>query len=165
MRKTLAITALGSLLVWNAAAQNLVTNGGFEDPNLGSGWAPYTAGATTLTGWTVSGDGVQHFSTNIYPATGSQNLQMTADYSAAGTIGQTISTTPGAYYIMSLRVGSRNGAPVNGTARFGDTQHPFSLSGLGTTNVTNVTFTAAATGSSTTVEVTGGNPNGGSMLV
>ncbi len=165
MMKTLAITALGGLLLWNAAGQNLVSNGGFEDPNLGSGWAPYSAGATTLTGWTISGNGVQHFSTNIYGATGSQCVQMTADYSAAGTIGQTISSIPGAYYIMSLRVGSRNGAPVNGIAGFGDTQHPYSFSGLGTTNVTNVTFTAAATSSSTIVEVTGGNPNSSSMLV
>jgi hypothetical protein len=164
MIKSLVIITISGLAIWNVAAQNLVINGGFEDPVVAS-FATYPAGNTSLTGWTISGDGLQHFSTNIYKATGSQNIQMTLNYGAPGIISQTISTIPGAFYIMTLKVGSRNGAPVNGIAKLGDTHLPFSASGLFTTNVTNVTFTAAATGSSTTVEVEGGNPNSASMLL
>ncbi|MBI4325721.1 MAG: Ig-like domain-containing protein [Chloroflexi bacterium] len=153
-------------VIFSQVVQSLVVNGGFEEPNLGTGWAPYSAGAATLTGWTISGNGLQHFSTSIFGAFGSQNVQMTSDYTAAGTISQTVTTTPGAFYIISLRVASRNGKEINGTASFGDTEHPFSLGGLGVSSGTNVvTFTAAATSGSTTVQVTGGNPRDAEMLL
>ena len=52
MRKPLAITTLGSLLIWNAAAQNLVVNGGFENPTTDY-YASLAPGSIALTGWTI----------------------------------------------------------------------------------------------------------------
>ena len=160
--KTLAITALGSMLIWNAAAQNLILNGDFEDPNIGTTSTSYGPGVTTLTGWTISGDGIQFFSASVSGVTGSQCVQMTLNYVVPAILSQTIATTPGAYYTMRVGVAERTGTAVNGTAKFGDTVQPFSFPGG--THYTNVTFVAAATSSSTTVEIDGGNPNDASML-
>ena len=91
-------TALGCLLATNALATNLVTNGTFESPSVGSAYASYASGSTSITGWTVDttpADGVQLSSSAneasfTLPNNGTQVVQLTGGpgnvYSAGGGI-------------------------------------------------------------------------------
>ena len=142
---TTLAAVLTSLVAWSATAQNLVTNGGFEDPDLGSDWAPYAAGDTSLTGWTVGGGGVQHFSTAIFSAFPDQSCQMVGgtDWAVPATISQAIDTIPGASYIISLDLAGRAG---NGEiiVDFADKSSNFPAPKPGG-GMSNVSFTATAT--------------------
>src|SRR6516165_3167344 len=96
--KSLLGALLTSLVAASAPAQNLVTNPGFETPVVAS-YASYTAGNTSITGWTVDttpGDGVQLQHLNAFgPNSGSQSLQLTgaSAYNVGGGVQQTITTT------------------------------------------------------------------------
>ena len=165
MRKTLAITALGGLLIWNAAAQNLVVNGGFESP-ITDYYTSFAPGSIALTGWTIDAtplDGVQLATNSVFANNnGSQNLQLTggASYDKGGGISQTIATTPDAYYTVSIDIASRgNTATVTGNFNFGGTDRALRVFGR---TFTNVTWQVVATGSSTLIDITG-DPNSGSQ--
>ena len=164
MRKTLAITALGSLLIWNAAAQNLVVNGGFENPTTAY-FTSFAPGSIALTGWTIDAtppDGVQLATNSVFANNnGSQNLQLTggASYDKGGGISQTIATTPDTYYTVSIDIASRGStATATGNFNFGGNNRALSVFGR---TFTNVTWQVVATGSSTPIDITG-DPNSGS---
>ncbi len=158
MRKPLAIAALGGLLIWNAAAQNLIINGGFESPTT----AYYTSlspGSIALTGWTIDAtppDGVQLATNSVFANNnGSQNLQLTggASYDKGGGISQTIATTPDAYYTVSLDIASRGStATATGNFNFGGNNRALSVFGR---TFTNRTWQVVATDSSTLIDITG----------
>src|SRR6266481_5377260 len=106
--KTLATAALAGLMVWSAAAQNLVTNGAFETPTGNNSFGP---GSTGLTGWTVDTsppDGVYLGVAASLVVNYSQSLELTANTSTnrttGGGISQTIATTQGAMYFISIDV-------------------------------------------------------------
>lgn len=57
----LLTSALGLLLAsGGASAQNLLTNGSFELRALNGSNSAYPAGITLLTGWTITGQGIDH---------------------------------------------------------------------------------------------------------
>ena len=62
LHKAAATAALGLFMATNALAANLITNGTFEAPSVGSAYASYAAGSTGIMGWAVDStpaDGVQ----------------------------------------------------------------------------------------------------------
>lgn len=120
--KKLISTIAGSvclLLVFAAAASaNLIVNGSFElgayDDSAHSGYMRLAPGATTIEGWVVGGDGLDwhiieggtaHFGRN--GVDGSEYaVDLSLDYSPAGTIAQTFATTPGMEYQLSFLLGA-----------------------------------------------------------
>jgi choice-of-anchor C domain-containing protein len=94
--------------VASASSANLVTNGSFENPSVGS-YVVYPAGSTGITGWTVgsgsvSNASVEQDSHDEWPAdTG--NLSVDLSGNAPGDLYQYIPTTPGATYNLSFALG------------------------------------------------------------
>jgi choice-of-anchor C domain-containing protein len=83
-----------------SAAPELVANGGFEDPVVGS--SPFIANTTTLTDWTVAAGDIDVIGTYWQHYAGSQSIDLQG--CSAGTIRQAITTTPGAQYLLSFAV-------------------------------------------------------------
>jgi len=167
----LAVVALGGLLATNALAQNLITNPGFETPSEGSSYANFNPGSTGITGWTVDtspGDGVSLFSAAgasgfSIANNGTQILQLCGvSYTTGGGVHQTIATTPGQLYSISIAVSYRSGAVTTGNFSFGGQNH--NLSASTTSYVTN-TWTVTATSSSTVVDITGSTSSGANQLL
>lgn len=151
----------------NGPTNNLVVNGGFESPVMPS-WAPYPAGSTNVTGWTVDSvpaDGVQLGSAGIFSVNnGSQNLQLTGGttYSAGGGIWQPIATRTRATYTISIDVASRQGNAVSGNFRFGGSNHLLTATNP---SFTTLTWQAAATGTNTLIHITGYTNSGAGQLI
>lgn len=119
--KKLISTIAGSvylLLVFAATANaNLIVNGSFElgdyDDSAHSGYMRLSPGATTIEGWVVGGQGLDwHIiegSTAHFGRNGMDNSQyavdLSLDYSPAGTIAQAFTTTPGLEYQLSFLLG------------------------------------------------------------
>jgi hypothetical protein len=135
---------------------NLAQNGSFEQPQI-SGYNSYAPGANSLPGWfveTTPADGVQLFSTGLVLNNGSQNLQLSGGsaYNKGGKISQTIATTPGWHYVVSLDVASRYGNTVKGTISFGNNTNNLQTSSQSFSTVTQILQATAAT---TPLAVTG----------
>lgn len=128
--KIIGLAAAGALALSAgsaSAAVNLLTNGSFEDTGTAvqQGWGGYTYGAgysLPLPGWTVD-DGSVDITVNAPspsglwgPAADGVNSLDINGWNA-GTISQTVTTTPGATYLVSFFY-SRNaaGAPDPATA-------------------------------------------------
>lgn len=101
-RLLLAALAATSLLTTAATAQNLLTNGSFEQPNLGGGWGAVASGSG-LPGWTVIGAGVDHAGSAWQGAEGSAQSLSLGWVSDAG-VTQTVSTVPGALYRLRFHM-------------------------------------------------------------
>jgi hypothetical protein len=146
---------------------NLVVNGGFEDPVVSS-WAQFTAGSSSLTGWVVDSmppDGIQLGKPGVFGANnGTQNVQLTggSGYSVGGGISQQLVTRPGKSYTISIDVASRGGNAVSGNLGFGATNFPLSAS---STAFTTLTWRASATGTNTVLEVTGHTNSAAGQLI
>jgi choice-of-anchor C domain-containing protein len=102
--------ALGAV----AAPTNLVVNGSFElspDPVGTAGWVTIPSGATTLTGWTVTGpeaaavDIVTQDLWNVYEGTKALDLNGTGP----GCISQVIPTEVGQWYELSFAMSGNPG--------------------------------------------------------
>jgi hypothetical protein len=151
--RNLAPLLLASFFTMGAAvihAQNLITNGGFEntggtfvDESGGVMNTTLTVGSTIIPGWTVTSDQLGWISNgNIYgPATpfGSFLVDLTGSHDNGSYAGvtQTISTTPAQTYTLSLSLGADQDHPVNSGTK--------SVSVAA--GVTNKTFTFIPTGS------------------
>jgi len=113
-----------------ALSSSLLTNGGFESPDIGSA-AYYGAGVTTITGWTVAlqpgtpaGTQIQ-FTDNagfcalgVCASEGSQFLDLTGVVGrGGGVVSNGFATTLGATYAVSFDVGA---FLVAGQGSFGD---------------------------------------------
>lgn len=174
MKRTFALRALiavGSLGACAAAhpAGNLLTNGSFElgtFTNQGNDTETFTAGATTMTGWTTVGNFVSWIGpTNPFLLTaqdGSYFLDLTGYHAGApfGGVTQTIATTAGQPYDLSFYLGSYTavwgGPPVSILASAGGTSETFTNSAAtssSTWTLENLAFTAS--GSSTVITLLG----------
>jgi hypothetical protein len=151
------------LMLGSAWAQttNLLINGDFELPVLNAGaYQSLPPASTNLFGWTVDdtpSDGIQFAAAGVFGrSSGSQYVQLTGGvgYGPGGGIRQTIPTTPGVQYIISLSVASRQGGAIEGQITFGGTNIPISFTG---TTFPTLSWAATATDSSTLVDITG-NP-------
>ena len=174
LHKAAATAVLGLFMATNALAANLIKNGSFESPSLGSTYATYPAGSTNLTAWTVDAtpaDGVQLFSAANevafgIPNNGTQVLQLTGgpanQYLAGGGIRQTITTPPSQIYTVSLDVASRNGNPASGNFSFGGENHAITSSSQ---TFTNLTWQVTATNTSSVIDITGSTSSASVQLI
>ena len=87
-------------------APQLVENGGFEQPSMpdGTGFVTRAPGSSAMPGWTIGGDGIDHIRNQWEPADGLQNVDLGASVVAPGdgAVSQSISTEPGASYLLSF---------------------------------------------------------------
>lgn len=166
LRAVLATALLGAA---TCAHADLLSNGSFElgtFTNQGNDTQTFTAGATTMTGWTTTGNFVSWIGpTNPFGLTaqdGSFFLDLTGYQTGApfGGVTQTIATTAGQPYALSFYLGSDTarwgGPPVSILASAGGTSETFtnsSRTGSSTWTLETLDFTAA--GSSTVITLTG----------
>lgn len=98
-------------LTAQAAGQNIVKYGGFENPVVSSGFTEYSAGQS-FGGWTVGAGSIDLVKNDYWiPAQGSQSVDL--DGSSAGTIYQDLPTVGGSSYSLSFFLA---GNPVCGPA-------------------------------------------------
>ena len=172
MRSTItlqAVLVMASLAAGGLAHANLLTNGSFElgtfipDPN---DTQTFTAGATTMTGWTTVGNFVSRIgATNPFLLSaqdGSFFLDLTGYHTGTpfGGVTQTVATTPGQQYELSFYLGSYTarwgGPPVSILASAGGTSQTFTDSASTRSSTwTRETLAFTATGSSTLITLTG----------
>ena len=141
------------LLAGSVSAQNLLTNGSFEDPDVDPGTAQVFLGS--ITGWTDEGIcGIEVQDTCCgSPAHGDQHLELDSD--CPSTISQTVATQPGAKYLLSLAFSPRPGVIDNHLiVRWnGSTVFDLTAGSLGTeTEWQNHSAVLTATGTTSTVE-------------
>jgi choice-of-anchor C domain-containing protein len=109
-RLAVTIALVSSIATQRAGAQNLLSNGSFENPAL----TPTTTFITLTSGqtmgaWTITAGSVDLIRTYWAPADGFQSLDMSG--SAAGTIGQVVTTTTGSTYTLRFSMaGNPDGA-------------------------------------------------------
>jgi choice-of-anchor C domain-containing protein len=95
-----------SLMMAGQAAANLITNPSFEDGDYNQG--PFNRldpGSTRLTGWVIGGYGIDwHNTEHISPAFEGEmvDLNTTGSGWETGTLSQTFTTTPGAWYTLTF---------------------------------------------------------------
>ncbi|MGA2176288.1 MAG: immunoglobulin domain-containing protein [Verrucomicrobiota bacterium] len=105
--------------ITSATATNLIQNGSFESPNIGSTYLTYGPGSTNIPGWTVTGSpgsevGIAGYYWEDVPAEdGNQYLDVTGDRVPGGGITQTFSTIAGASYDLIFYHGSYNHYGIN----------------------------------------------------
>jgi len=110
--KILMITAMLAVMVAMtgivAAASNLVTNGGFENPVVSGSWDTYSS----ISGWTELNSQLMELQINYYtPYEGNQYLEL--DAYAPTTVYQDITTKIGKDYILSFAFSPRPGVADN----------------------------------------------------
>ena len=167
--RILAFAATAALLLAEAIhAQNLLQNGSFEDPDVAPGTAEMFE---TIPGWTNSGDPcfieVQDNCCGS-PSDGDQHLELDSQL-CNSSISQTMTTQPGANYILSLDFSGRPGVNDNHLiVRWnGSTVFDLTAGVLGSeTEWTHHSGVVTATGTTSTVEFAGADaPDGvGSYL-
>jgi len=149
MRTTL-LTALLLTATTAHAQQSLVTNGGFEEPQIGKPWAV----PATIPGWqTVSGAGpeLQTSSVGWRPLEGTQMVEL--DSTRSTTIAQDLNTRPGGVYELSVSFSPRPKVVDNRIGVYWNGQQLAVLdaSGAGSsaTNWQRFTYRVTATGATT----------------
>jgi hypothetical protein len=111
--KGLLVLALISILhAGNGRAQNLITNGSFEDPAFADALYFLQPGSTAIPGWTVVG-GEIHFNNDNFitlpAAAGDQYAEITGDVGyGKGVLSDLLATTPGTIYQLSFQLGAFN---------------------------------------------------------
>ena len=128
--------------------ENLIVNGGFENPATSS-FLGIRPGSNALTGWEIlaqPGDGIQLGEAGVIgPNNGTQTLQLTGAtaYQNGGGVRQSIATIPGDTYRVRCDLASRFGSAVIGEIAFGSERRQLSTSGPTYLPVT-MEFTATA---------------------
>ena len=104
----LMVAVLAAVTVAAHASPNLVQNGSFEDPNVGSGWS-----ASAAPYWTESTSyGIEVGNASLYDVTGQdQNQICELDSYGNTTIWQSLWTTAGATYDLSFLTAWRDNSP------------------------------------------------------
>jgi hypothetical protein len=151
-------------------AGNLITNGSFESGTYtfdGNGAASLPAGSTAITGWTTFAAELAPISnTNVFGITtpfGSVFLDLTGyhDSSPYGGVMQSISTTSGQSYLLTLDLGvdnsvSQYSGPISVAVKAGSDSTTFTDDPTGTGVIwTPFSFTFTANSSSTTISIQG----------
>ena len=103
--------------VHSARSQNLVSNGGFEDPAILHWYQPEAAGSTNITSWTVdipnppgqNDQGVDIIRRTGWVQSGLQSIDMSGS-PGPGTIYQNLATVPGKIYSLEFYASS---VPLN----------------------------------------------------
>jgi hypothetical protein len=109
----LLVLALISILhAGTGRAQNLITNGSFENPTFADQLYFLQSGSTAIPGWTVVG-GEIHLNNdnfiNLPAAAGDQYAEITGDAGyGKGVLSDLLATTPGAVYELSFQLGAFN---------------------------------------------------------
>ena len=165
-------TLLGmcGLSLFTAHAQaNLLTNGSFEDGsfvNQGNETMVLSAGSTTITGWTVTGDQLAWINAGnpwgLSAEDGNFFLDFTSYTAGApfGGVTQSITTSPGQQYQLLFELGSYTqrwgGPPVSILASAGGASQTFTVSTTSTASTwTSFSMTFTANSTSTPVTLTG----------
>src|ERR1051325_1409342 len=101
-RRTFFVPALWVFTASISSAQNLVNNGGFEDPDILGGCGFVVPRDGLLTGWdVVAGSGIDLVNLECWePIEGGQSISL--DWIDASTISQVIATTVGETYTLSF---------------------------------------------------------------
>ena len=125
----------GLSLAGSAAAQNIVSNGGFELPVVPGSLVTYWSG--NMSGWTLGGGGIDLIGAAWRAAAGNQSLDLNS--ASAGSVYQMLSTVTNQTYRLRFALAGNPGgyAPKQMEVRWGGVA------------VTNVTFPWSATSSGT----------------
>src|SRR5262245_17159479 len=103
MRVLVLVLTLPLLLVGGASAQNLITNGSFESPDIAFGTFGVFTTSGDVPGWTDTTDlcGIE-IQDNCCgtPNHGDQYVEIDSD--CPSTLSQTVATQPGASYLLTL---------------------------------------------------------------
>ena len=167
--KRMAILLATAFAAAGGAQANDLVNGSFElgtHTNDGNNTETFLAGATAITGWTTVGSHVSWIADpNPFLLTaqdGSRFLDLTGYTAGApfGGVTQTITTTPGASYVLTFQLGSYTarwgGPPVSITASAGGTSQLFTDAATHTSSTwTLETLDFTAKGASTAITLQG----------
>lgn len=162
------------------AGSQLVTNGSFESPVIPADnsvpWQTYNSISQGIPGWTVASGSVDIQSGEPgAPFTGVPSGSQVLDLNNA-SITQSVATTAGVTYRVVFSLSENyavlGGAPVTVSVSFGATTQSYTFSGNAGESAQNMrwdshSFDVTASGSSTTLQFTGGagsNGAGGPML-
>lgn len=125
LKRVTALGMLSSALVGPALAQNLIANGGFEDPALPVGTPKlYAVGSSEITGWQIIGLGDVAVLNGAFSQAGLtfshqegvQSLDLTGLSNTDAGVAQTVATQAGRTYGLSFYVGNvQSTGPVWGT--------------------------------------------------
>ena len=161
------------LAVAAPAGAQIVTNGGFEQPAVGSAITP-VPGSTTLTGWTVSSGDIEIITSAYWqPHGGNQSIDLNGV--TPGTIFQDLLTEAGATYQLSFWLAGNPDAPGPKSLNVlwgGTNVGPFTFAQVGTSRasmgwVNLVTGPLTATSGTTRLtfqSTTTATPSGGPAL-
>lgn len=164
-----------------ATAQNLLTNGSFENGTFtdnGNGAESLNVGSTAMTGWTVTSQSLAWLKTpnsyGVTSANGSFFLDLTGynDNGIFAGVTQTIATTVGQSYVLSFELGADQSAsvysgPMGLRATAGGASQTFTFTpAAGSTGNQWATFALpfVASGTSTTITLLGTQSGGGQYL-
>jgi hypothetical protein len=147
------------LLAGSVHAQNLLTNGSFESPDVAAGTAELFA---SIPGWDNTGDPcpieVQDNCCGS-PSDGAQLVELDSDF-CSSSISQTVTTQTGGKYVLSFDFSARPGVfenrlivRWNGSMIFDETE--LSPPGPGDTFWVHHAIAVTSTGTSSTVEFAG----------
>jgi choice-of-anchor C domain-containing protein len=102
------LLALALVIPRNAAA-NLLVNGSFETGPFAGSFVNLPGGNTSITGWTVTGEGIDYIGTLWVSADGIHSLDLDGSVASTttppfvhGGIAQTFATTPGTSYLVTF---------------------------------------------------------------
>lgn len=97
--------------VGTTLSNNLVVNGGFEQPAFNDAFRLLNPGDTSLPGWTIDGAGIGHIGSYWQASEGNQSVEL--NLFAAGGISQYVPTQPGKQYRISFDLsGQPNAGPA-----------------------------------------------------
>ena len=167
MRILFCVITATLLLGGASSAQNLLTNGSFESPDVAPGTAELFA---SIPGWTSTGCPIE-VQDNCCgsPSDGAQHVELDSD-NCATSISQIVATQPGAKYVLSFDFSPRPGVFDNRLIVSWNGSQVFDLieisPGGGDVDWQHHSAVVTATGSTSTVEFAGADaPDGvGSYL-
>lgn len=157
MKTKVTSTVLGLLcaLSLNASAQNLLTNGSFEDPIFNGGYLDIPAGSTEISGWTVGSPGGINLLHYYWPASdGFNSIDLSSGISGPGSISQAVLLTSGVTYRLSFDMAYNTdyGVPVSVKVGVGEVTNTFTRPPGSSTpfwQPQSFVFTATTTGMTT----------------
>lgn len=118
MNKSILQIALASTLLAGVAQAAPFQNGSFEiGPAPGATFITLGAGDTSITGWEVTGAGIDYIGGLWQPADGNRSLDLSA--TAAGGIQQTFDTVAGHNYQVTFSLAGNPSTPPPGQDRPG----------------------------------------------
>ena len=155
MRTLLCIVTATVLLGGVSSAQNLLTNGSFESPDVAPGTAELFA---SIPGWTSNGCPIE-VQDNCCgsPSDGAQHVELDSD-NCATSISQTVATQSGAKYVLSFDFAPRPGVFDNHVIVSWNGSQVFELEQIGPGGDVawqHHSAVVTATGSTSTVEFAG----------